>query len=342
MKNVKSILVKLDLKGHGIVNFDKLSQKYMFQDKHNNGVKHHLYTPNDNAKYSKKNFYYGADGSLDYKIKISSECIKKSMFSDDYIAQSTKIVHNPVILNSYISSPMSHIRGYMFADKVSLKRKSALTIEDAEATNNVKSYLDFGVLSGDKHDDSKGDNESGIGIHVHENVGDIEYSTRGIIDLEALQFVSCDQVFDRYAFNPDDFGLYKKFMKQWFGDFDEELAYYVKKGSVCDIPELGFVMSDKDVLFLVRGILTRMLKTRIRRNNAIAEVTDIKIKLVSDPISDTFYNESNWTSVSSLIDVENLTFQVNEFYDKIDFDQARQLRDELLEDMKDKKKSKSK
>ena len=334
MEKIKSILFKMDMKGHGIVNFDNSDQKWMFHSRHNNGVPHHLYTANNNVIYAKKNFYYNNDGNLDYKIKISSECIKKEMFGDDYVAQSSKIVHNPVILNSYISSPMSHIRGYMFADKVSLKRKSALTIEDAEATNNVISYLDVASVSGEKIDESKGESQSGNNFYFHENVGEIEYSTRGIIDLESLQFVPCDQVFDRYALNPDDFGLYKKFMTQWFDGFNSELGYYIKNGSACDIPELGFVMCDKDVLFLVKNVLTKILKTRIRRKNAMAEVTNLKIKLVADPITDTFYNDSNWINVSSLIDIDTLFFHVNDFYSQIDFDGAKNLRDEIIADMK--------
>lgn len=224
MTKIKSILFKVELKGHGVVNFDSKDQKWMFRTKNNNGKPHHLFNSHDNLKYAKKNFYYDDNGNLQYKLKISSECIKKEMFGDDYVAQSSKIVHNPVILNSFISSPMSHLRGYMFADKVSFKRKSALTIEDAEATNNPVSYLDVSSVSGDKINESLGDGQSNNNLHHHENVGEIEYATRGIIDLESLQFVSCDQVFDRYALNPDDFGLYKRFMKQWFDGFNAELG----------------------------------------------------------------------------------------------------------------------
>lgn len=337
----KSVLVKLQLQGKGIVNMDTNEQKWMFSKNNNNGVAHRLFSGHNNVNYAKKNFYRDPEGNLTYKIKMSSECIKKAMFESEYVAQTNNITHNDVILNSFIASPMSHIRGYMFPDKVATKRKGALTLSDAEQTNNAVSYLEVSSKSGGKTDESKSDDTSEANFYYHENVGDISYEATGSISLPALQFVSCDQIYDRYCFNPDHYPLYRKFMEQNFEGFDSDLGYFQMKGSSIDIPEYGYKMKDEHVVGLVKETLKKLLTTEVKRKNAFSSTSGLYIKLVNDPITDTMESETGWIRIETLSDIENLTFEVEEFYVETNLEESIRLRDEIVDAMKTSKKKKT-
>ena len=54
-----------------------------------------------------------------------------------------------------------------------------------------------------------------------------------------LSFISCDQIFDRYAFNPDMFNLYKTLLATKLDGFNSELGFYQIKNSIVEIPEHG-------------------------------------------------------------------------------------------------------
>ena len=84
MKKIKTIQFKLNLTGDGIVNFDSNEQKWI----HINNTTGLSGNRNDNVSYAKKNFYKtnkldkDSKEILDYKIKISSDCLKKAIFCE--------------------------------------------------------------------------------------------------------------------------------------------------------------------------------------------------------------------------------------------------------------------
>lgn len=322
---VKNILIKADLIGNGIVNMDSNEQKWVF-----NGENSHLQSRYDNVSYAKKNFYRGSDNKLTYKIKISSDCLKNEMFKTEVIAQSPKISHELGVLYSYIASPMSLIRGYLFANKQeTLKRSGALTICDAEQTCGAVSTLEFFAKSGEKTQNDGTTDKSDNTIYKKESVGDISYLTFGNIDLMKLQFVSADQVFDRYAFNPDYFSMFKSFLSLRLKNFVSELGYYKIKGSALEIPEYGVKLSNENVLDLVKEILTKFININIKRKGSFAKVSKLKIKLVFDPLVDTFNSEDNWIEISTLEDINNLSMDITDFYELVDIDEAKKLRKDI-------------
>ena len=69
----------------------------------------------------------------------------------------------------------------------------------------------------------------------------------GVLDLEQLQFVSTDIIFDRNAFNADEFDLFSKFLRTRMSDFKSELGFYGMKNSVNQIPEYGFKFSNENI-----------------------------------------------------------------------------------------------
>jgi hypothetical protein len=332
MEKVKNILFRVNLKGNGIVNFDDSSQKFMYNGTNLNSMK----TMYDNTSYAKKRFYKDVDGNLTYKICISSDCLRHDIFKEDILNQSPNIINNEAVLYSFIASPANLLRGYLFADKKeTYKRKGAITITDAEQTCNAVSYIETFSRSGLKNQDSdKADNS----FYKKETIGNIKYSTIGNIDLMQLQFVSVDQIFDRFSFNPDSFELYKAFLKTKLENFNSELGYFQIESSVIDIPEYGFKFSNENVNKLVQEFFTRLLKLNILRKNAYANIESIEYKLVYDVIEDTFDTEDGWLSIKNEFDIKNINIIVEDFYVSVDESNAKKLRNDIELDYEKRKK----
>jgi len=331
---VKNILFTADLIGNGVVNMDSNEQKWIF-----NGTDSHLKSFHNNTSYAKKNFYTSPDGKLTYKLKISSDCLKKDMFKSDVLAQSPKITYEDAVFYSFIASPMSLIRGYMFANKKeTLKRDGAITICDAEQTCTAVSFMETFSKSGEKTTNDGESDKSDNTFYKKETVGDIKYSTFGDIDLMKLQFVSTDQVFDRYAFNPDKFSMYKSFLKLRLNNFNSELGYYGIKNSVLDIPEFGIKLSSENVLDLVKETLKKLVAINIKRKGSFAKVSSLKMKLVFDPIKDTLSSKDGWIELNSFEDIDNLSFEIEDFYTEIDMVSAKKLREDIENSLKEEQK----
>jgi len=331
MNKIKNVLFRAKLKGRGIVNFDSSDQKFVY----NGSDMHHMKTLHDNTSYAKKKFYRDENNNLKYKISISSDCLRHDIFKDEIPFQSPNIINGDHILYSFIASPASLIRGYLFADtSETLKRGGALTITDAIQTCNAVSTIETFTKSGKKLTDSdKTDNT----FFRKETIGDVEYQTQGNIDLMTLQFVSCDKVFDRYAFNPDMFNIYKQFMSLKFPTFDSELGYYQIKSSDIDIPEHGLMLSNENVVLLVKETLKKLFGLNITRKGSFANVTELQYKLVQDPLTDTFHNDEGWVTISSVNDINTINFEVEQFYTLIDKNVATEKRRMIEEDYENRK-----
>jgi len=326
MKKVRSILFKMELKGNGVVNFDSNDQKYLWNE-NTKGTGQERVNHN-NVSFAKKRWYKNDDGTIDKKLIVSSNCLRYSIFSDDTLFQSPNIINNSFLLNSMIATPGLICRGYMFAEKdpsKSYKRSSVLNITDAEQINNSISTLETFSRSGEKIVD---ENKSDTSFFKKETVGNIVYEAIGSIDMMQIQFVSCDQLFDRMALNPDIFPDYKKFLSTKLPNFNSELSYYQIKGSAIELPEYGFMLSNENVIFLVKDLFTKMLNLKIRKASAFAEVSSIKYKIVNDPFEDKFSDEDGWLELNKNV-IETLNFDNEDFYEKYDFDAAKSLRLEL-------------
>jgi len=323
---VKNILVRFELEGRGVVNFDDAkNQKYMF-NKENDEIKRsqkvrNLHTNDNNVTYAKKAFFRNEDGELDYKLKISSECLKKALFDRDYISDNPAVQHFKSLAYNFMGSVPGQLRGYLFTKPENVKRKGSINITDSIQTCNAQSYLDFHTKATDRNDKSEK-----TSLYNSENVGDIKYSGMGNIDLKNLQFVSCDACFDRRSFNEDDFPMLKDFLSKNIKTFNSELGYFTMKNSAVDIPEYGFMYNNEDVNFLVKEYLHRLVEAEIKRKNAYTKVSKVEIKFVYDVFEDTHSNESGWIQLKSRDDIDNLSFEMEEFYEENDYDSSLEKR----------------
>jgi hypothetical protein len=306
-KKVKNILFRIKIKGNGIVNFDSSEQKWFF-----NGTNlGHMKTMHKNTSYAKKKFY-GEPNDLKYKISISADCLRHEIFKEDVMFQSPNLINSPALLYSFIASPVGLLRGYMFAEKEeTLKRKSAITLIDAQQTCDAVSYIETFSRSGMKNQDVDTVDNT---FFKKEVIGDIQYATEGNIDLAQLQFVSASQLFDRYGFNPDFFDTYRQFLKSKLPSFDSELGYFLMKDTSIELSEYGFKLSDEDIQELVKMFFKKVLLMNIRRKNSYARTESVEYKLVYDPIEDKFDNIDGWVSLDKLEDINKLSFNPEHFY----------------------------
>lgn len=337
MKKAKQILYRVKLKGQGIVNYDSNEQKHLFFGEKKLTIGH---DSNENVSYSKKRWTILPDGTKQYKIAISSNCLTHGIFKDDVKFQSPNLISVPQLLYSFLASPTALMRGYLFADKSedTLKRSSAALITDAIQTNDAASTVEIFTRSGLKVTDV---NKKDTSLFKKEVVGEITYEALGHIDLQQLQFLSCDQVFDRYAINPDYINSYRQFLSARMPNFEGKLAYYQLKDSSMLIPEFGIKFSDENMIFLVKKYFRQLMLLSINRKSAFAKAYEVEYKIVYDVFEDTFENENGWVSLKKESDLESINFEVQDFYELEDQEKSAQLRQAIQEDV-DRRKEKNK
>ena len=343
MKKVRAIQFRMLLDGQGIVNYDSKEQKWAHI--HNEtGLEGDYNGRNENVNFAKKNFYKTgvrtAAGKevLDTRIKISSDCLKKNLFNEDIIATSPNLMHHDSILYNYLASPVALLRGWMFTEKNSLKRKSALVIVDAEQVNGAMPYIEVFAKAETKLSKQEHDDKSSATYYHTESVGKMKYRTDGDIDIAQLQLVSVDETLDRFAFNPDNFDLFKKFFETYFGSADIKLAYNKLKSSVIDLDEYSIMLKDEYIKEIVKGFLIKALKFKIRKRNSFALCELLEVRLVTDPTVQTSSNEDGWLPIKTVNDIQSLLEDIEfyKFYEEVDQALSCEKRNIIEEDKKKK------
>lgn len=325
MKKVKHINFEATLKGNGIVNYDSGDQKYLWNRESKAGNKNVFTSADNNNNYAKKVYFKNEDGDLDYKIKISSDALRNAIFKGDAIATNPSIQHHKTLLNSFIGSPLGLIRGYMFADNETLKRKSPLTITSAIQSNDAVSYMEFHSRSGQKKANNDSDSKDTT-LFNKEDIGNITYFSEGFIDVQELQFLSADPIFDRCNFNADDYELLKTFLSGNLPNFNSELGYYTLKTSAIDVSEYGIRLNNNNIVYLIKETLKRILSILIGKANAYAKIDSLKIQLLDNPID---ARNTAWVELNSYEDIDNLSFEIEESYVLKDESEAKKQREDI-------------
>lgn len=331
---MKTVLLKLKLKGKGLVNYDSSDQKYVIK-KHNITNLIPNYNSDKNVAYAKKTFYYeniDDNDVLKYKNIISSAALKKAIYCDDVIVSSTIPLHYPEIYAPLIATPTMLMRGYLFAkSEQTIKNKSKLTLTSAAQTNDGMSYLEICTKSGNK---KSNDDSSDTSLFYKETIGEITYEADGSIDLNELQFLSFDDIFDRLAVNPDDFAIYKKYLNKNIPSFNGDLDYYKLKTSIYNLPEKGVLLDIKTVDFIVKHTLKKILKLSIVRNDAYAEIDSLSINIIDGDVYPKMREENdNWIELKNDGDVDKLHFEYDERYVKTGVDDYENLREKYKNDL---------
>ena len=330
MKKVKNILFRMKLKGRGIVNYDSNKQKEVFKNLETQKFSH-LRRTTDNVMYAKKKFY-GTGDDTKYKIVISPQALRHYIFAKETEIQSATLIHHDELLYAYMATPTSILRGYLFAKDETFKRTSALRLYEVEQTNDAISTLEFFSKSGYKNSDKEKEGSDPT-LYEKETIGDVEYTGSGCIDLMQLQFVSCDQVHGRYAFNPDMFPIYKGLMQSKMPSFNSELKYYTQIGSDSKEPEYGYLLSNENILEIVRDTIRKIANLNIKKTNAYAKTFELEYKLVYDAIDDNMFTDENdnWIKITSEDDINAIDFETDFFYEEKDEEEAKKIREKIVE-----------
>ena len=340
MEKIKTILIKGELKGRGIVNFDDKAQRWILS-------KHGIVNGKleENVKLGKKVFYktgkFKEDGTeiYDYKIKISGDCLRKNIFDNDMEVTSSYLIQDPFILGTYMLSPVGVMRGYGFIAKdETLKDKSPLTVTDAIQVNNAKSELEIGTTTGERSDTS---------MFFTEKAGDMVYKFKGQISMKQLQFLSADPCFDRLAINPDliSSGDADIILNNHYGDkANVEYGIFSSMGkySSNSYGEYGIRLNDELCEIVIKDTLKNILSVNISRNNAYAATSALKIKLVDNiiGIGQKMEDEENWIELKTEADVDALELSnIYSFYEKAT-DEEVEMRKKMIDEYNEKSSNK--
>jgi len=322
-------------KGHGAVNYDSSENQSALIAAHKwEKSVGHLVDHNNNVSLAKKVFYFDENGDFAYNLKVSTECVKKSITGGS-VNQS--IMADNVELYNWIMSPMSILSGFLFANKnknISLKKKSAVTITPFVECGNAVSHLEFHSSGTGEKRKTADANVTDNSIHKKESIGETQYTSVGKIDVQELSFMSGDESFDRKAFDSDNINLIlnvleKNGEKPSYGYFSKIIPSFFFKTNYIGIPELGIRFSDDFVKNIIREFFARLLSSSIRKGDALFEIDSLEIKLVTNIIDQRIDDEEGWVKLGSLNDVVALDFEVPDVYQLQDFEKTKYAR-ELL------------
>ena len=319
MKKVKEIALRFNAKGEGIVNYDAITKPNTdyFKEWHKN------------TKFAKKIWFRNEEtNEIDYKIAISSDLIRTSVFNNHL--KSPTITHHPKLMCDYFSNIDSLLRGWMFpvSGTLGFKRKSPVTLSKLIQTNNTKSVLEIGTKRGEIElkDIENLDEKKSTSLRNSETIGHIEYSGTGFIDIQQLQFLSLDDMFDRLAFNSDYFDTFKEIFKNKYG-FELTSKHYLMLTESTKFPEKG-VLFDTDILNLfVRHLLKNLYDFNVKRNTSYVHMSDLEYKPIytDDSYNDSVNDENGWIKINNKNEIDSITFDYQIYYQEANLDSISML-----------------
>ena len=190
-----------------------------------------------NIKWHKAN-YYIRDGKMVHVLKISADCIRHQMAG----AKNSTITLIDSVWAAYLASNEALVRGYFFPKEgeITTKRKSPLSVTDAEEVSGVISTIENKSASGVRNDTS---------FFQQETFGSTVWEFTITLNLSELQFIPASDIYDRRAIPRHLENTMLKKYREKFGDVKD--GYYKMKHASVDIPEYGFMLPQSAVRTLV-------------------------------------------------------------------------------------------
>jgi hypothetical protein len=299
----KSILIKATIEGSGIVNFDSNDQKWLWNRQKDVEKCFH-----SNVSFGKGRYYpttiLDKDGNqVEFLTKtgiISADCIRHAMYEDSMFIHLPNVMHDDELLLRTVANPAFVERGYMFArdEKTTWKRKSGFLIGYAKAVTSSAPALETFSNTQPKTGENKSEEAAETSFFKREVRGDTTYELSGVIDVGELGFISVSEIHDRVNFDSDYADKYRLMLGEKLGSEVSEVGFYNKTGDAYNIPEQGILLNPEQVKSLVLDILKRLARFNITRAvTGFAKTTSLSIKFVSDPLEDTFEDESGWVEI---------------------------------------------
>ena len=308
-EKVKAIKFVAKFEGYGCVNYDGKEQSFFLS-------KNKLFSSRYNNNMFAKKTYKKDDDGVKFKYKISSECIRHEIFKETMPFMNPTIIAVPHILYNSIANPDFLLRGYMFTQQNNntIKRKSPFTItdliEDGEYwRDNLQ--MDLHTRSGEKNSDI---DEGDTTLYNIENVGLLNYTSKGFIDLTELQFIPDDVAYDRVSLNIEDGSVEEKIffqaLKNNMINLNPEFNYYYSEGSYTqdEWAERGLMLNKESVDMMVKRVLKNILKVNILRRKAYLINNGLEIEIIT--------NEGVLREKITLENIDDFIFEYEDFYIK--------------------------
>lgn len=353
-RNVRALKFKVTFDGKGCVNCDGSDQRYTLWKKHL------LPQPDvrNNCTFSKKEFKQKLVFNVstgEYEIqhgfvhKVSTDCLKENLFKEEIQFENSAACADPYLRCEMISQPVLILRGYLYPNLATIKKKSGLTLtaakEQVEGGMHTCVHLDIHSNAGNKSDNK-------TSLHYKENVPDAKYVSEGYLDLTELQFISGDTFYDRSAVDFDG-GEYEEHyierLKKNFDDTNIHFDFYYMKNSIYkdECGERGILLSQKSVDMLVKLGIKRIMQLNITRSDAIFSFESIQVEVVMGDGMEESTTES--IRISTIKDLNNYQFEYFQKYLKADeekimenFNRAKECEKKQKEEIKKRRLEKNK
>lgn len=321
MSKAKAIEFRLMLSGQGIVQYNGNDNAMLNAACRNNrsGNKGRDSKGNiaENGIYAKYNYRMlgtetrKTNDEQEYEANIIERQLK---ISADGLRHAIHIVEHPISMYApllkdsqearirYIANLGTIERGYLIADRVTIKRTSAYTITDARETGEALPTLETCATSGLKDSTSNS-------LFYRDQVGDTKYEAIGYINLAELGFISMSIMHDRVALHEGDEKLFREQLAKNLKSAHARLAqkgynlptleenvpeptYYLKaaeneESQALWVAEKGILLHPSQTAVLAYDLLDKMTMIYISKSQSgYARTEKLEVRCISNPLND--------------------------------------------------------
>lgn len=286
MKDIKAIIVKATLRGHGVVQFDGKDQGYAVNRSKNTLIKN----THDNVSYAKASFATSkdAEGSdvITRTLKISGDGLRHAIHAEEHPFHTPNIAHSDLHKVIFLSNLGTQQRGYLITD-TGERKKSTYCITSAKEVSGAVPVLELHSRSGAKETAESEGSAKDTTLFSRDSVGDTEYEFTMYIDPSEMGMISLSDLQDRRALVDCLVPAFRERLSANLGSAVPEPAYFVKPGSAYQIPEMGILLTQEQVHMMVMDLLRKVASVYISKSQTgYAKITGVQIKAIVDPLTD--------------------------------------------------------
>lgn len=251
-----------------------------------------------NIKWHKAN-YYIRDGKMVHVLKISADCIRHQMAG----AKNSAITLIDSVWAEYLASNEALVRGYFFPKEgeITTKRKSPLSVTDAEEVSGVISMIENKSASGVRNDTS---------FFQQETFGSTVWEFTITLNLSELQFIPASDIYDRRAVPRHLENTMLQKYRDKFGDVKD--GYYKMKYASVDIPEYGYMLPQSAVRTLVNWYADTVRNIYILDATSHAKYVKMTVSALDEDnnLVDNFDLNSDYEVCSQYVEGDKAKYEV--------------------------------
>ena len=290
MRNIKSLIVKATMTGRGVVQFDGVGQDYAHNISKGTLVKSgSIIGTSTFAKASYSSTAKDADGKdiILRTIKISGDGLRHAIHVEEHPFHTPNIAHSDLHKVVFLADLGTLQRGYLITD-TGERKKSSYCVTSAKEVSGSIPTLEQHARSGAKEKAKNEGDSKDTTAFGRESIGDTKYEFTLLIDLSELGMISLSDLQDRRALVDSLVPLFRERLSANLGSQVPEAFHFIKKGCAYSIPERGILLNQDQVRVMAVNLLQKIASVFISKSQTgYAKVTDVHIKAIVDPLTDT-------------------------------------------------------